>query len=76
MGCGVSRTSGAILDILRRLAGPDRAIVETRPGFKQTPIADFSRLAACTGWAPVIPIEQTVADTWAWWQGQGLGARD
>ena len=69
VGCGVSRSSGAILDILRRLAGPGRAIVETRPGFKQGPIADITELAARTGWQPRIPIEQTVADTWAWWQG-------
>ncbi len=76
VGCGVSRTSGAILDMLRRLAGPGRAIVETRPGFKQGPIANISRLAARTGWQPLIPIEQTVADTWAWWQEQGLGTGD
>jgi GDP-4-dehydro-6-deoxy-D-mannose reductase len=74
VGCGVSRTSGAILDILRRVAAPSRAVVETRPGFKQGPIADVSRLAARTGWSPAIPIEQTVADTWAWWQEQGLRA--
>jgi GDP-4-dehydro-6-deoxy-D-mannose reductase len=76
VGSGTSRTSGAIFDLLRRLAGPGRAVVETRPGFKQGPIADISRLAARTGWAPAIPIEQTVADTWAWWQAQGLAAGD
>jgi len=68
VGSGVERTSGEVLELLRAMAGPDRAIVELRPGFKQEPIADITRLTACTGWHPEIPLAQTVADTWAWWR--------
>lgn len=70
VGSGAARRSGDVLDILRRLAGPDRPIVETRPGPKQDPIADIGRLVRATGWRPTIPIEQTVADTLAWWRGK------
>jgi GDP-4-dehydro-6-deoxy-D-mannose reductase len=68
VGSGVEHTSGDVLDILRAVAGPERPIVEIYPGVKQEPIADISRLTACTGWSPQIPLEQTVADTWAWWR--------
>jgi len=68
VGSGVDRTSGEILDLLRAVADPQRPILELRPGFKQEPIADISRLVSCTGWQPEIPIAQTVADTWAWWR--------
>ncbi len=70
VGSGQSRRSGAILELLRQAAGVDRAVVELRPGRKQDPIADISRLVRRTGWQPRVPLEQTVADTLAWWQGQ------
>jgi GDP-4-dehydro-6-deoxy-D-mannose reductase len=66
----VSRSSGEILDQLRRLADPHRAIVEIRPGFRQEPIADISRLIHATGWQPQVPIQQTIADTLDWWRAQ------
>ncbi len=68
VGSGVARSSGQIFALLHRLADPNRVVVETHPGFKQDPIADISRLVALTGWQPAIPIQQTVADTWAWRQ--------
>jgi GDP-4-dehydro-6-deoxy-D-mannose reductase len=68
VGSGVERTSGEVLDLLRGMADPARPIVELRPGFKQEPIADLTRLTACTGWHPEIPLQQTVADTWTWWR--------
>jgi len=71
VGSGVSRRSGDLFELLRQMAGPSRPVVELRPGRKQEPIADISRLAACTGWRPAIPIEQTIADTWAWWRARG-----
>jgi len=70
VGSGTCRRSGDVLALLCRLAGPDRRIVELRPGRKQDPIADVTRLHQATGWRPQIPIEQTVADTWAYWQRQ------
>jgi GDP-4-dehydro-6-deoxy-D-mannose reductase len=70
VGSGVSRSSGEILDQLRRLADPHRAIVEIRPGFRQEPIADISRLIHATGWQPQVPIQQTIADTLDWWRAQ------
>jgi GDP-4-dehydro-6-deoxy-D-mannose reductase len=66
VGSGLVRSSGQIFAMLHQLADPRREIVEIHPGFKQDPIADISRLFAATGWQPRIPIQQTVADTWAW----------
>jgi len=68
VGSGVERTSGEGLELLRALADPQRPIVELRPRRKQDPIADITRLTACTGWHAEIPLAQTVADTWAWWR--------
>ncbi len=68
VGSGRPIRSGEVLDLLRRLAGPDRPIRETRPGPKQDPIADTARLRCLTGWQPEVPLEQTVADTWAYWR--------
>lgn len=74
VGSGISRRTGDILELLRGMAGPKRPVVERRPGFKQDPIADVTRLVECTGWSARIPLEQTVADTWAWWRkSEGRG---
>jgi GDP-4-dehydro-6-deoxy-D-mannose reductase len=72
VGSGQSRRSGEIFEILRRAAGVDRAVVELRPGRKQDPIADITRLVRRTGWQPRVPLEQTVADALAWWQAQRI----
>ncbi len=68
VGSGVMRTSGEVLDLLRSLADPRRAVFESRPGRKQDPIADISRLVRTTGWRAMIPLEKTVAETLAWWR--------
>ncbi|MBN2024792.1 MAG: NAD(P)-dependent oxidoreductase [Pirellulales bacterium] len=68
VGSGRNRRSGDVLDALRALAGPNRPVVELRPGRKQDPIADITRLSVQTGWTPKIPLDQTVADTWAFWR--------
>ena len=70
VGSGIARTSGEILDLLCRIADPSRTIVETRPGPRHDPVADISRLVADTGWQAMFSLEQTVADTWQWWQRQ------
>jgi GDP-4-dehydro-6-deoxy-D-mannose reductase len=68
VGSGVRRRSGDVLEMLRRMAGSSRPVVESSPGFKQDPIADTARLRDATGWQPNISLETTVADTLAWWQ--------
>jgi GDP-4-dehydro-6-deoxy-D-mannose reductase len=68
VGSSQSRRTGDLVEMLRRLADPDRVIVELRPGRKQDAIADITRLTEQTGWRPAIPIEQTVADTWEYWR--------
>lgn len=71
VGSGVARRTGDILAILRRLAGPEREIVEQQPGEERwDPIADIGRLCAATGWRPEIEIEQTVRDTLEYWRHQ------
>ncbi len=70
VGTGTNRRSGDILTELLELAQCERPVVETRPGFRQEPIADLQRLAACTGWHPTIPLRQTIADTLAYWQSR------
>jgi len=76
VGSGVCRTSGEVLDLMQRLAGTKRPVRETRPGFKQDPIADLKRLKQCTGWRARVPLEQTVADTLAWWREQQAARPD
>ncbi|MFZ5832503.1 MAG: NAD-dependent epimerase/dehydratase family protein [Planctomycetota bacterium] len=73
VGSGVPRRSGEVLEILRALAGPERPIIEKRPGIRYDPIADARRLKARTGWQATIPLEQTVRETWAWWREQTPG---
>jgi GDP-4-dehydro-6-deoxy-D-mannose reductase len=68
VGSGVPHRSGEILEMLRTLADPQREIVELYPGPRQDPVADIGRITRQTGWRPQIPLEQTVADTWSWWQ--------
>ncbi|MFH1918542.1 MAG: NAD-dependent epimerase/dehydratase family protein [Planctomycetota bacterium] len=68
VGSGHSRRTGDILDLLRDMADPDRPVVQRRPGFKQEPVADVTRLVQTTGWHAAVPLEQTVADTLAWWR--------
>jgi GDP-4-dehydro-6-deoxy-D-mannose reductase len=72
VGSGQSRRSGEILELLQRAAGANRPVVELRPGRKHDPIADITRLVRQTGWQPRVPLEQTVADTLAWWQRSAI----
>ena len=66
----IVKTLGAeiVVQLLRDLATPTRAVVELRPGFKQDPIADTSRIFRCAGWRARIRLETTVSHTLAWWQ--------
>lgn len=68
VGTGRSQRSGDILTQLLDIAGCDRPVVETRPGHRQEPIADNTRLIDCTGWHPTIPLHQTISDTLTYWR--------
>ncbi len=70
VGCGVARRSGDLLERLMQIGGSRRPVVELRPGAKQDPIADISRLQSETGWRPQIAIEQTLKDTLQYWREQ------
>lgn len=68
VGSGKSQRSGDILALLLDIAGCDRPVIETRPGPRQEPIADPTRLVACTGWQPTIPLQDTISDTLTYWR--------
>ena len=72
VGSGVAVQTGDVFEILRRLAGPDRPVVERFPGIHHRPVADISRLKACTHWQPQISPAQTVADTLEFWRRHKL----
>ncbi|MHC4406391.1 MAG: NAD-dependent epimerase/dehydratase family protein [Planctomycetota bacterium] len=73
VGSGACLRTGDVFEMLRQMADPQRPVVETHPGEKQDPIADPARLTGLTGWQPKIPLEQTVADTLAWWHRPAAG---
>lgn len=74
VGSGIARFSGEVFDLLHRLADPNRPVVEQDPRAIEEPIANISRLEQATGWQPEIPLDQTVADTWRYWQAQATRA--
>lgn len=71
VGSGISRRSGEILEEMQKRAGSTREVVELRPGRRQHPIADTSRLLEQTGWRPEIPFERTIIDTLDYWRKRG-----
>ncbi|MGE0609752.1 MAG: NAD-dependent epimerase/dehydratase family protein, partial [Pirellulales bacterium] len=72
VGSGVPRVAGVILARLLELAGTRRTTRSLRTVAKFDPIANPSRLAACTGWRPQIPLDQTLIDTYEYWRGRRL----
>jgi GDP-4-dehydro-6-deoxy-D-mannose reductase len=68
VGGGIARRSGDVLDALAALADPRRRIEEADRARRQNPIADIQRLQAATAWRPEIELEQTIADTYGYWQ--------
>ena len=60
--------SGDVFRLLQREAGRLLPAVESEPGPRQRPIADIARLTEVTDWRPEIPLQQTVADTLAYWR--------
>lgn len=68
VGSGTVRRSGELFDIMHAAADPGRKVVELRPGPIYDPIADPTRLVSTTSWRPEIALEQTIADTLAYWR--------
>jgi GDP-4-dehydro-6-deoxy-D-mannose reductase len=70
VGTGAPRLSGEVLELLRDQADPQRRreIVELHPSARLGLVADVTRINREIGWSAEIPLEQTVADTWAWWR--------
>ena len=71
----------SIHEVARRLlalAGVDLDIVvdpaRMRPADVPELRGDVSHLRAATGWVPEIPLDQTLADVLAYWQGRTAGA--
>jgi len=63
---GVAVPIGAIVEALLAIAGIHANIEETggalRPGDVLTQVGDYQKLHTATGWHPVIPLQQTLAD--------------
>ncbi len=55
VGSGVAVRSGDVFDQLVRLTGRHSSVVQRRPGVRQHPIADISRLQRDTAWSPPFP---------------------
>ena len=68
VGSGKPVRGRDVFDQLVRLVGQQCKAVERSPGFRQHAIANISRLVHDTQWSPRIPLEQTIADTLAYFQ--------
>lgn len=68
VGSGKALRTGNLIDRLLEMADVEREVVETRPGFKQDPVADITQLEKDTAWRPVFTIDHTLSDTLAWWR--------
>ena len=68
VGSGKVSRTGDLIDRLLEMAKVDREVIETRPGLKQDPIADITRIEKDTAWRPVFTVDHTLSDTLAWWQ--------
>lgn len=68
VGSGVARRTGDIFAQLCRVAGSPRVARPRSTQQRYTPIADLTKITTATGWQPQISIEQTIADTYAWFR--------
>lgn len=72
LASGTTVTMQEVLDTLIRLAGVRVEVRQRadllRPVDLSVPAVDISRLRAATGWQPVIPLEQTLADVLQAWR--------
>lgn len=68
VGSGVGTRSGDVFEMLRKISGYPCGVIETDPGHRQHPLAKIDKIARDTGWHPMIPLEQTVKETFHYWQ--------
>lgn len=68
VGAGRALRTGDILAQLLAVSGSKREIIESQPRTMYGHVADTARLFQATGWQPMIPFEDTLADTLAWWR--------
>lgn len=68
VGSGRAVRSGDIFERLQRLAGQPRQAVQRHPGPRHHPVANIARLTRDTQWTPRIPLQQTIADTLAYFE--------
>jgi len=71
---GTSRSGQEILDLLLRASGArirtEQDPARMRPADVPDLRGDATKIRLDTGWAPEIPIEQTLAETLAYWRAQ------
>jgi len=74
---GTSRSGQEILDLLLRASGArirtEQDPARMRPADVPDLRGDATKIRQDTGWAPEIPIEQTLAETLAYWRSQVAG---
>lgn len=81
IGSGNSYTAQMLLDTLIRFSAQEVAVVQDpgrmRPADVSCVMADIRKFQARTGWQPMIPIEQSMADVLTYWREQvRTGASD
>ncbi|MEQ8790874.1 MAG: GDP-mannose 4,6-dehydratase [Pirellulaceae bacterium] len=62
--------SGDVLDLLLRMCGSQREVLETAPGVRGNPVGDMEKIRRQTGWSPEIPLQQTLRDTLDFWRAR------
>lgn len=74
LGSGTGTTIRQLLGAIMRAAGIEAEIRQEsqlrRTGEPEVLIGDISKLEEATGWAPHISLQQSAADTLAYWRGQ------
>ncbi len=80
-GSGRMATIGEIVELVRRITGRDKPVVQEdhrmRPADSEimAPVADSARLREASGWTPKVSLEEGLAKTVDWWSGELAGVR-
>ncbi len=80
-GSGRMATIGEIVELVRRITGCDKPVVQEdhrmRPADSEVMMlmADSARLREASGWAPKVSLEEGLAKTVDWWRGQLASVR-
>lgn len=71
VGSGRAVWTREIYDLMVQISGRPLPVRETRQGRRHEPIANVDKLVRATGWQPLVPLKQTVADVLNWWKEHG-----